>query len=114
MTPTKAVVLPRTWPGSSREDKFEPRRPVVASTPDAPSVQDQIDKWLVAGAVRAQYPAQLRSLTANHRQPFPLRSRRPPSQSLTVLIFQAGHASFTLVVGLSRRQTAPGFSQRCR
>jgi hypothetical protein len=40
---------------------------------------------------RAQYPAQLRSLTATRGQPFSLHVRKPPSQSLAVLVFQADH-----------------------
>jgi hypothetical protein len=47
--------------------------------------------------IRAQYGAQLRSLAVNHGQPFPLHIRKLPSQSITVLVFQAGHASSILV-----------------
>jgi hypothetical protein len=51
----------------------------------------------VACPIRAQYPAQPRSLTANRGQPFSLPVRKLPSQSLSVLVFQAGHASSILV-----------------
>jgi hypothetical protein len=57
----------------------------------------KIEQSLVACPIRAQHCAQLRSLTAIRGQPLPLHVRKPPSQSLTVLVFQAGHASSILV-----------------
>jgi hypothetical protein len=42
-------------------------------------------------------PAQPRLLKANHGQRFPLQVTKTPSQSLPVLVFQAGHASSILV-----------------
>ena len=54
--------------------------------------------------IRAQYAAQLRSLTANHGQHFPLQISKPPGQSLFGFVFQAGHASSILVT----RSTAKG------
>jgi hypothetical protein len=51
----------------------------------------------VACPIRAQYAVQLRSLTAIEGQPFSLHVRKLPSQSLSVLVFQAGHASSILV-----------------
>jgi hypothetical protein len=45
----------------------------------------------------AQYGAQLRSLAVNRGQPFSLHVRKLPSQSPSVLVFQAGHASSILV-----------------
>jgi hypothetical protein len=59
--------------------------------------QDQIEQSLVACPICAQYAIQLRSLTANHGQLFPLHVRKLPSQSLTSFVFQAGHASSILV-----------------
>jgi hypothetical protein len=51
----------------------------------------------VACPIRVQYAVQLRSLTALEGQPFSLHVRKLPSQSLSVLVFQAGHASSILV-----------------
>jgi hypothetical protein len=64
------------------------------------SVQGQIEQWLVAGPIRAQYCAQRRSLMASHGQRFPLPVRKPPSQSLSGFAFQAGHANSILDVAL--------------
>ena len=53
-----------------------------------------------SGCSRAQFvpnTAHPRSLTAIRGQPFPLHVRKPPSQSLTGFVFQAGHASSILV-----------------
>jgi hypothetical protein len=57
----------------------------------------QIEQRVVACPIRAQYSAHSRSLTANYGQPLPFLIRRPPSQSLTGFVFQAGHASSILV-----------------
>ena len=62
-----------------------------------PRFKAKSNSHLVACPIRAQYPAQLGSLTASHGQPFPLNATKPPSQSLAVLAFQAGHASSILV-----------------
>jgi hypothetical protein len=74
--------------------------PTLTVVPDqAPSfhpVQCQIEQTLAACPIRALYPAQLRSLTVNHGQPFSLHARKRRSQSLSVLVFQAGHASSIL------------------
>jgi hypothetical protein len=57
----------------------------------------QIEHHTVACPIRAQYTVQLRSLRAIEGQPFSLHVRKLPSQSLSVLVFQAGHASSILV-----------------
>jgi hypothetical protein len=51
--------------------------------------------------IRAQYSVQSRSLTAIRGQSLPLHVRKPPSQSLKVFVFQAGHASSILVTRAS-------------
>ena len=63
----------------------------------------------VACPIRAQYPAQPRSLTANRGQPFSLPVRKLPSQSLSVLVFQAGHASSILVTHSKRLPSQGSF-----
>jgi hypothetical protein len=84
----------RGWP-----DTNDPQRPPLRQFEgrDSPFGQGQIEQSLVPCPIRAQYGALLRSLTANHGQHFPLHVRKLPSQSPTVLVFQAGHASSILV-----------------
>jgi hypothetical protein len=57
----------------------------------------KLEQLLAACPIRAQNPAQLRSLTANHGQPFSFACKETASQSVSVLVFQAGHASSILV-----------------
>jgi hypothetical protein len=56
----------------------------------------KIEQSLAVCPIRAQNPAQLRSLTAIQGQPFSLHVRKLPSQSRSLLVFQAGHASSIL------------------